>query len=214
MATQLIRKSPLAMVQARMPLILSPRVLLGGFAFIVALGLASLFAGIYAAHRDEAAARARFADAQALVALPPASMDSIQEDLGAVRNSIATAEAGAAPAGTDPSADATTTLLVRGAQASGLTVKAIARVQPAQTKLGDNAYDTQGIRMTVDGRVGQITAFLDGLSTSQPSLVPSLATMTISDAGLAHAEIAFSTYAKVASPTAAPRATPTPKGKK
>ena len=214
MATQLIRKSPLAMVQARMPLILSSRVLLGGFAFIVALGLASLFAGIHNAQRDEDAARARFADAQALVALPPASMDSIQEDLVAVRNSIATAEAAAAPAGIDPSVDATTTVLVRGAQASGLTVKAISRVAAAQTKVGDNAYDVEGIRMTVDGRIGQVTAFLDGLSTSQPSLIPSLATMTISDASLAHAEIVFSTYAKVASPTPAPRATATPGGKK
>jgi hypothetical protein len=38
--------------------------------------------------------------------------------------------------------------------------------------------------------------------------------MTINDAGLAHAEIVFTTYAKVASPTPAPRATATPKGKK
>ena len=214
MATQLIRNSPLAMVQARMPLILSLRVLLGGFAFIVALGMASLFAGIYAAHQDEDAARKRFADAQALIALPPASTDSIQEDLVVVRNAIATAEAAAAPAATDPSADAATSVLVRGAQTSGLTVKAISRVAAAEVKLGDNTYDTQGIRMTVDGGVGQMTAFLDGLSTSQPSFIPSLATMTINDAGLAHAEIVFTTYAKVASPTPAPRATATPKGKK
>jgi hypothetical protein len=213
-ATQLIRKSPLAMVQARMPLILSTRVLLGGFALIVALGLASLFAGIHEAHRDEAAARKRFDDAQALIALPPASTDAIQEDLVAVRDSIATAEAAAAPVAIDPPADAATSVLVRGAQASGLTVKAVSLVAAAQAKLGDNTYDTHGIRMTVDGRVGQMTAFLNGLSTSQPSLIPSLATMTINDAGLAHAEIVFSTYAKVASPTPEPRATATPKGKK
>jgi hypothetical protein len=213
-ATQLTRLNPLAAVERRMPLRLSQRALLSGFAFFVALGLASPVAGIYNAHRDEDAARARLADDQALIAQPPASVDALQEDLTAVRQSIATAEAAAPRSTPGPAADAATTLLVRNAQAADLAVKTIARVTPAVAKLGDSAYDTQGVRMTVDGQIGQIIAFLDGLRQSQPSLIASLTTMTIDDTGVTHADITFTTYTRVASPTPAPRGTATPKAKR
>lgn len=201
MAAQLIRKSPLAMVQAKMPLFLSPRALIGGFAVVVAIGLLALVAGIRDAHHSEDAARARFADAQALIALPPASTDSIAEDLTSVNNQIATAQAEAAPASPAPSGDAATTLLVRGAQAAGLSVKAIDGVASGTKVVGLDSYTTEGVRMTVDGTVGQITGFLDATDRSQPALISTLNTMTISDTGVGHAEIVFSTYTKVVPPT-------------
>jgi len=196
------------MLEERMPLILSGRVMLGGLALVVALGLAGLFAGIYNAHRAEDAAHSRFADAQALVALPPASTDSIQEDLTVVHNQLATAQAAASPAAIDASGDETTTVLVRAAQTSGLTVKAISGVPSGQTKVGDFMYDTKGVRMALDGSVGQITHFLETLGTSQPALVASLTTMTINDSGVAHAEIVFTSFKKAVVPTPVPAATP------
>jgi hypothetical protein len=211
-ATQLTRKNPLAMLEERMPLFLSARVMIGGFAVVVALGLSGLFAGIYNAHRAEDAAHKRFADAQALGSLPPASTDSIQEDLDIVHNQLATAQAIASPAAIDASGDETTTILVRTAQTSGLTVKAISSVPSGQTKVGDFLYDTKGVRMTLDGSIGQITHFLDTLSTSQPALVASLTTMTINEVGLAHAELVFTSFERAAVPTPIPAATP--KGKK
>ncbi len=212
MATQLTRKSPLAMLEERMPLFLSARVMIGALAFVVALGLSGLLAGRYNAQRAEDAAHIRFADAQALVALPPASTDSIQEDLVIVRDQLATAEAVASPAAVAASGDATTTLLVRTAQTAGLTVKAISGVPSGQTKVGDAMYDTQGVRVTLDGGIGQITRFLDALSVAQPALVPSLTTMTLTDAGASRAEIVFTSFKKVILPTPVPAATP--KGKK
>jgi hypothetical protein len=211
-ATELIRKSPLERVQERMPLVLSARVLLGGLAFVVALALFGLLAGLYDARRAEDAAHTRFVDAQTLASLPPASTDSIEEDLAAVNNQLGTAQIEATPAAESASADATATILVRGAQAAGLSVKALSGVASGQTKVGSNTYDTQGIRMTVDGSAGQITGFLDALSSAQPSLIPSLTTMTLGESGVAHAEIVFSTFTKAAMPTPLPVATP--KGKK
>ena len=88
------------MVEERMPLYLSARVLIGGLAIVVAIAMLALVAGLRNAHRAEEAARARFADAQALAALPPASTDSIQEDLASVNSQLATAQA-ARDAGVD-----------------------------------------------------------------------------------------------------------------
>lgn len=207
MATQLARKSPLAMVEERMPLYLSARVLIGGLAIVVAIAMLALIAGLRNAHRAEDAARARFADAQALAALPPASTDSIQDDLASVNSQLATAQAAAAPAATATSGDATTTMLIRTAQNAGLSVKAIADVVSAQTKVGTDSYDSEGVRVTVDGSVGRITSFLAAVADVQPALISTLTTMTMNDAGIAHAEIVFSTYTKVIPPTPVPVAT-------
>jgi hypothetical protein len=211
-ATQLTRKSPLARLEEQMPLFLSGRVMLGALAAVVALGLAGLSAGYYNARRAEDLAHERFANAQALASLPPASTDSIQEDLTVVRNQVATAQAVASPAAIDASGDETTTVLVRAAQTSGLAVKAISGVPSGQTKVADVLYNTKGVRVTLDGGVGQITTFLDALSTSQPALVASLTTMTISDGGVARAELVFTSFSKAIVPTPVPAATP--KGKK
>ncbi len=207
MATQLVRKSPLAMIEERMPLFLSARTMIGGLAIVVAIAMLALVAGLRNAHRAEDAARARFADAQALAALPPASTDSIQEDLVSVNKQLATAEAAAAPAPTATSGDATTTMLIRTAQDGGLSVKAIAGVASGQTKVGADSYDSEGVRVTVDGTVGRIASFLDAVDRKLPSLIATLTTMTINEAGVAHAEIVFSTYTKVIPPTPVPVAT-------
>jgi hypothetical protein len=211
-ATQLIHKSPLERVQEHMPLFLSARVLLGGFAFVVALGLFGLLAGLHNARRDEDAAHRRFADARTLASLPPASTDSIEEDLTVVNSQLATAQVEATPAASAVTADATVSMLVRSAQDVGLSVKALSGVAAGQAKVGDSTYDSQGIRVTVDGSTGQITAFLEALGAAQPSLVPSLTTMTLSESGAARAEIVFSTFTRVPPPTPGPVATP--KGKK
>ena len=208
MATQLARKNPIEMIQERMPLFLSARAMIGVFAAVVALGLLGLLAGIHNANRAEDAARRQFADAQALASLPPASTDSIQEDLTIVRNQLATAQAVASPQAIDASADATTTQLVKAAQAAGLTVKAITGVAPGESKVGENSYTTNGVRVTVDGSAGQITGFLEGIGRSQPALIPSVTTMTFNDAGIARAELVFTTFKKVVPPTPAPALTP------
>ncbi len=92
-------------------------------------------------------------------------------------------------------------------------MKAVAGVAAGQAKAGDSTFETQGVRVTLDGSVGQIVAFLNAVGSSQPWLVPSLTTMTLNDAGVAHAEIVFSTYTKVVPPTPAPAATPIGKKK-
>lgn len=195
------------MVEERMPLYLSARVLIGGLAIVVAIAMLALVAGLRNAHRAEEAARARFADAQALAALPPASTDSIQEDLASVNSQLATAQAAATPVSTATSGDATTTMLIRTAQDAGLSVKAIADVASGQTKVGTDAYESEGVRVTVEGGVGQITSFLNTLADVRPALIPTLTTMTINEAKVAHAEIVFSTYTKVIPPTPVPVAT-------
>ncbi len=195
------------MLEERMPLYLSARVLIGGLAVVVVIAMLALVAGLRNAHRAEDAARARFADAQALAALPPASTDSIQDDLASVNSQLATAQAAAAPAATATSGDATTTMLIRTAQDAGLSVKAIAGVASGQTKVGTDSYESEGVRVTVEGGVGQITSFLNTLSDVRPALIPTLTTMTINEAKVAHAEIVFSTYTKVIPPTPVPVAT-------
>jgi hypothetical protein len=207
-ATQLARKSPIAMLEERMPLFLSARAMIGVFAVVVALGLAGLLAGLHNAQRAEDAAHKRFADAQALSALPPASTDAIQEDLTVVRNQLATVQAVASPPASNSTADETTTVLVRSAQNAGLSVKAISGVPSGQTKIGEVLYDTKGVRVTLDGSVGQITQFLETLGRSQPALIASLTSMTLNEVGVAHAEIIFTSFTKAIVPTPIPVATP------
>ena len=208
MATQLARKGPIERLQEHMPLFLSERVLLGGFAFFVALGLFGLLAGLHNEHRAEEAARSRFADAQTLGSLPPASTDSIRDDLAIVKDQLATAQAEATPRSAWASRDAGATALVRGAQSAGLSVKALSSVAAGQLKVDDEAYTSQGIRLTVEGDIGQITTFLDALHRDEPAVVPELISMTINESGVAHAEIVFSTFEKITVPTPKPVATP------
>jgi glycine cleavage system regulatory protein len=186
-----------------------PRVLGIGCAVAIAITAGSLFAAIHNARRDEDTARARFADAQALLSLPPVSTAKLESDLALVNLTLGLTRINTDTTALDPASDETTALLVRRATADGLTVKGITRANPAQLKTTGATYDIHSIQVVVEGTTAQITAFLSELGQSQPTLVPSLTAMTISDAGAAHAEIAFNVYTKVVAPTpVAPVATP------
>ena len=95
-------------------------------------------------------------------------------------------------------------MLVEDAQSAGLTVRALSGVPSGQSAVGTDTYTTEGVRLTVEGALGQITSFLDAVGQASPSLIPSLTSMTIADSGVAHAEIVFSTFEKVAVPTPSP----------
>ena len=212
MATQLTGAGVRGAVSTRLAsLALSPRVLVGVIAICLALAFASLAAATHNAHRDEAAARIRYDDAQALVALPPASNESLQDDLASLKGQLAAAEAGVGAPTIDPASDALTALLVRAAGDAGLAVKGVARSDPSKTTLGVALYDVQALHITVSGSVSQIGVFLGSLAAGQPALVPSLSAMTVNDAGVAQADIAFSAYAPIPSPTPVPVATARPR---
>jgi hypothetical protein len=186
------------------PLRVQPRLLAGLLALCAVVAFASLLAATYNARRDKDMAQHRFADLQALLALPPMSTDSLQEDLDSVKLQIAMQVALSAPPKVDPASDAATSLLVRTAQGAGLSVKGITRTQPAVATFDGVTYNTQGIHVAVDGTSQQVNKYLSDMAGAEPALFPSLTSMSINDKGLAHAELTFSVYAKVVPPTPVP----------
>ena len=97
MAIELTRARLRSLVSRRAePLHVPPHVLAGVTAAVVAICLASLLLGIRNAHRDESAARARFADAQALLALPPIDTSALDSRLSGTKSDLAAEEAIAA----------------------------------------------------------------------------------------------------------------------
>jgi hypothetical protein len=204
-ATQLTSASARAASASRIASrLLTPRVLAGAVVVCLVLAFASVIAAAHNARSDEAAARTRYNDAQALVALPPASNDAAKDDLASVQAQLATAQAGVGAPTIDPAADDLTSLLVRSAADAGLAVKGVQRAEPSQATLAGTLYQVQAIHITVSGSVGQVTVFLRGLSAQQPALIASLASMTANDAGVAQADLMFSAYEPAASPTPAP----------
>ena len=201
MAAQLSPKKLSGMFESGEQMHIPARVLTAVCVVVTLAAVASVLAGIWTAQRDEKAALRRFDDAQALLALPVVDTSALQADLTAVQNAVATAEALVGPPSVDPSSDASTALLVGRAAAAGLTVGAVASVAPSEAKNGQIGYDIEGLRMTVDGSVGQITAFLAKLRQDEPGLVPILNTMTIDDKALARAEVVFNVYTEVVPPT-------------
>jgi hypothetical protein len=185
----------------------SPRVFVAAIVIVLVLAFASVISATHNARRDEDAARIRYQDAEALVALPPASNESVRDDLASVQQQLATAEAGIGAPTIDPASDALTALLVRAATSAGLAVKGVTRADPSQATLGAALYTVQALRITVSGSTTQIAAYLGGLAEEQPALVPSLASMTADKAGVAQADVVFSAYAAVASPTPLPAPT-------
>jgi hypothetical protein len=107
----------------------------------------------------------------------------------------------------DPASDEATELLVRRAEAAGLSVVGITRVAPAQTKTERATYDVQAIRVNVEGTTPDIGAYLYDLYASHPALVATLTGLTINETNVAQAEIVFSAYTAV-DPAAATGATP------
>ena len=173
----------------------------------VVISLVSVIVGAWDARRDEDVALARYADAEALLALPPVDTTGLQQELDAANLALATAQALAQPPSVDPSSDAATSLLVRRASDAGLTVRGIASVPDSQVKNAEVVYDVSGLRMTVEGGVTQVIAFLEGLGKTEPGLIPSLTSMTVDDKSVAHAEIVFNVYTLNIPPT--PAAAPT-----
>ena len=190
------------------PLHVQPRLLAAMLAVCVGLAFASLLAATYNANRDADAAQKRFADAQGLLALPPASTDTLQAELDNVKLQVALQAGLAAPPKVDPSSDAATSLLVRTAQGAGLAVRGITRTQPAVAILSGTSYNTQGIHVSVDGTTPQLIKYLSDMAGAEPALLPSLVSMSVNDKGLARAELTFVAYEKVVPPTPVPAAPP------
>ena len=211
MATELTSGKSRKALSARLTSFAPTRTVLAtGIAICLVLAFASVIAATHNARREEAAARVRYENAQQLVGLPPASNDSLQEDLASLKDQLATAQAGIGAPTIDPSSDGLTALLVQVAGTAGLSVKGVSRTDPSQATLGTTAYEVQALHITVSGTPGQITVFLRTLANDQPALVPSLASMTANDAGIALADIVFSSYAAVPTPTAVPVPTARP----
>jgi len=184
------------------------RVLTAACVVTVLVSLASVLLGTWDAKKDEEIALTRYADAEALLALPPVDTTGLETGLEVSRLALATAQALAQPPSVDPSSDAATSLLVRRASDAGLNVRGIASAPASQTKNAEVVYDVEGIRMAVEGSVSQVIEFLARLGDTEPGLIPSLTGMTVDEKNLAHAEITFSVYTLVPLPTPSAAATP------
>jgi hypothetical protein len=182
-------------------MVIPARVLTAACVVAVLASIASLMVGAWDARRDKNEALQRYADTQALLALPPIDV----EELRASRDAAVAARAGAedllAPPSVDPSSDDATTLLVQSAGAAGLVVRGIVSAPPAEVKRELVTYEASGLRMTVEGSPSQVIAFLTTLGEDEPGLIPTLTTMTTDDRNVSRAEITFNVYTKVVPPT-------------
>jgi hypothetical protein len=193
---------------------LSKRVLVGLLAAALAVAFTSVLAATHNAQRDEAAAQRRQADTQALLALPPVSVDALRAQLDQVRSDLATAQAGTITSTIDPGSDAAATLLVLHSQAAGLSVRGISRPNPATAKFDSGTYDVQGLRITVEGTPAQVITFLADMKGTEPALYAVLGNVSIGTTGIAHAEVGFNAYTKQVVPTVVPRPAATPGAKR
>src|SRR3990172_11448011 len=110
------------------------RVLTAACVVTVLVSLASVLLGTWDAKKDEGIALTRYADAEALLALPPVDTTGLETGLEVSRLALATAQALAQPPSVDPSSDAATSLLVRRASDAGLNVRGIDSAPASQTK--------------------------------------------------------------------------------
>ena len=97
---------------------------------------------------------------------------------------------------------------MRTAADAGLNVKGVSRADASQSTVLTIPYTVQSLHLTVSGRVDQVYAFLVNVATKEPALIASLASMTANDAGVVQADVVFSSYARVPTPTAVPVVTP------
>ena len=205
MAVELTRQRLRAALAGNMqPVRIPPMVMLAGTAAIIAICVTSLVLGISHARRDADDSQRRFADAQALLAVPPVDTSVLEQKLNDAKSQLAAEQAFAADAQIDPASDAEITLLVQRSEQAGVQVQGISRIAPSTAKIAAITYDLQGIRMTVEGTPAQLIAFLDGLRAAQPGLIPTLAAMTVAPSGTVHADIGFNVYRVAATPAAAP----------
>jgi hypothetical protein len=211
-ATQLTRRHVRALFAGGAPVFtVQPRVLLVGGLACIAVTYLGLGIGVRTARQDQRIAEARYADTLALLEAPAPSLASLQSDIEAARTQVAAARRGSDPTSLDPSSDAVTELLIRRAQAAGLTVTGLARVTPTRPKIADVTYDAQAVRISATGSPGQVVTFLFDLDKTEPALIPSVSQLTVDDDGRATAAIVFSVYAPApVTPVAGARATPVP----
>jgi hypothetical protein len=176
----------------------------------VIASIASLLVGTWDAQRDEEAARRQYADVRMLLAQPPVVLSQLEEERDAALASRDAAQALLEPPSVDLSSDAGTVLLVERAGDAGLVVRAISRLPASQVKNGELAYDVQAVRITVEGSVSQLLAFLFALDDDEPGVLPTLETLTVSERNAVRAELTFSTFSAAATPAAAPPAGASP----
>jgi len=209
-ATQLIRKNWRSALATGSPAISIPRRYLV-LAAVVCIGVVylSMAASLYTSGRDEHTAETQYLDATRLLAVPPVPIATLQTELAAARASLASVEASASQSTIDPASDDATELLVERAQAAGLTVSGIARLNQSQAKHEERMYTVDGLRMSVEGpSQDTIIGFLRALEATDPRLVPSLSSLSLQDAR-ARAEIVFSVYTEILpTPAAAPAEAP------
>lgn len=211
MAIELTRERLRSMMGGdRRSLHVSPRTLVSLVAAVLAISFTSALLGAREARLDEDAARVRLADAEALLALPPVSSADLRAQLEQAKAQIATFDTSEDEPAIDLGSDAATTVLVLHSQAAGLAVKGISRINPASAKFASGSYEVQGLRITVEGAPAQVVSFLADMHRTEPSLIASLATLSIAESGAVHADVGFSVYTKDVSPTPAPRAAATP----
>jgi hypothetical protein len=170
-----------------------------GLAVLLALG--SVIVGTWQARADEQAALQRYADAEALLALPPVDIDALQAERDAAVADLEAARAQLQPPSVDPSSDAATTLLVERATAGGLTVRGVSSVPPGEARVGDAAYDLAGVRMILEGNVGSLISFLAVLHEQEPGVMPALNSLTTDENGLSVMDVSFNVYTEVATAT-------------
>lgn len=204
MAIELTRKRLQAAIDRRsQPIRLPSSTLAAILAAAAVIALVSLLSGIHNAQRDERVSRARALDAQTLLGLPPVSTSVLQSELADANSQLLYAQR-IAERSVNASSDEVIAGLVRQAASAGVAVRGISRVAPATAKFGDRSYDASGIRVAVEGRSDAIANFLLAVMRESPTLFPSLASMTIGDAGVARADLAFSAYDRALATPAVP----------
>jgi len=191
-----------ALTQTR-DLTISARVLSAICAGAVVVAMASVIIGAWDANREEEAALQRYADTEALLALPPVDTAALETQRDEARRSLAAAEALLEPPSIDLASDEATILLVSAAGDAGLNVRSVARVAPSELKRDAVIFDIEGVRLTVEGSVSDVLTFIGRLHLAEPGFIPALGSMTIDDRGVATTEVTVNAYTKQALPTPA-----------
>lgn len=210
MAIELTRRSLRGAFSGnRPPLRVPARVLVAVVAGVIAASFAAVLVSAQQSRQDEANAARRLADARTLLALPPQDLSTLRAQVDSERAQIALLQAERdAAARADAVSDGDITLVVRQAQASGLTVRAVARVAPASATIGGAAYAVDGVRVSVDGNAMELLLWLRGVQEARGWLVPTLYSLTTDNAGITHADIGFGIYRSAAGAMPHPGATP------
>ena len=171
-----------------------------GIAVLLAMG--SVIVGTWQARADEQAALQRYADAEALLSLPPVDLELLEAERDSSQAALAEAKAQLEPPSVDPSADEATALLVERAAAAGLVVRGVTRVPATEATTAAMTYEVEGIRMTLEGEVARVLGFLAALNEEEPGVIPALTSLTTDEAARSVLDAAFNVYTEV--PVATP----------